>query len=475
MTAYIRGFLAGSAPRRGLVASLVGAAAALALAACTSTTEVLQVTDPDIINPSDVQSSAGATAVRVGAIARLNSATSGVNANSNSEGLFLLSGLFADEYINGDSFIARQEVDSRNITDANTFLTDVNRMLQRARLSGEQAVQLLKQYNPTGPAADVAEMYFVQAYVENVMGEHYCNGLVFSDVVNGAEVYGTPTTTTAAFQLALAHADSGLALITGTGTADVRVRNALLVTKGRILTNLNRQAEAAVAVAPVLTTYRYANLHSQTTNDNAMWSYNNVARRYSVSNVEGINGLNYVAAKDPRVPTCAGGDAVCRTNGVTLTARDDGTVPVNVQLIWPARDSSVAIVKGVEARMIEAEAAYKAGNYALMVQKLNQARTEGGVAGVPATLTDPALTGTDADRVSLIFRERALWMFSTGHRVGDMRRLIRQYARPAESVFPTGPWHKGNNYGPNVNFPVPQAEANNPNVPVAQTCTDRTA
>jgi hypothetical protein len=422
-----------------------------------------------------VQSSAGATAVRVGAIARLNAATSGVNTSSNSEGLFLLSGLFADEYINGDSFIARQEVDSRNITDANTFLTDVDRMLQRARLSGEQAVQLLKQYNPTAPASDVAEMYFVQAYVENAVGEHYCNGLVFSDVVNGAESYGTPMSTTAAFQLALAHADSGLALITGTTPADVRVRSALAVTKGRILTNLNRQAEAAVAVAGVQTSYKYLNFHSQTSYDNAMWTYNNVARRYSVSNAEGTNGLNYVAAKDPRVPTCAGGDVVCRANGVALTTRDDGTAPVNVQLIWPTRDSSVALVKGIEARMIEAEAAYKAGNYGLMVQKLNQARTEGGVAGLPATLTDPGLTGTDADRVSLIFRERALWLFSTGHRVGDMRRLIRQYNRPSESVFPTGPWHKGNNYGPNVNFPVPQAEANNPNVPVAQTCTDRAA
>jgi hypothetical protein len=474
MTSYITPRRGGSRFRRAVVASLTAVAAGtLALTSCTSTTEVLNVTDPDIINPSDVQSSAGANAVRVGAIARLNSATSG--GSTSSEGLFLLSGLFSDEYINGDSFIARQEVDSRNITDGNTFLTDVNRMLQRSRLSGEQAVQLLKQYSPTAPAADVAEMYFVQSYVENIIGEHYCNGLVFSDVVNGVETYGTPTTTTAAFQLALAHADSGLALITGTSTADVKVRNALLVTKGRILTNLNRQAEAAVAVANVPTSYKYVNLHSVTTNDNAMWTYNNVARRYSVSNLEGTNGFNYVAARDPRVPTCAGGDATCRANGVTLAARDDGTVPVNVQLIWPARDSSVAIVKGAEARMIEAEAAYKAGNYVLMTQKLNQARTEGGVAGLPATLVDPGIAGTDADRVSLIFRERAFWMFSTGHRVGDMRRLIRQYNRAAESVFPTGPWHKGNNYGPMVNFPVPQAEANNPNVPAAQTCTDRTA
>jgi hypothetical protein len=54
-----------------------------------------------------------------------------------------------------------------------------------------------------------------------------------------------------------------------------------------------------------------------------------------------------------------------------------------------------------------------------------------------------------------------------------MRRLIRQYNRPAGSVFPTGAWHKGGNYGTDVNLPVPQAEENNPNVPAGKTCTDR--
>jgi hypothetical protein len=122
--------------------------------------------------------------------------------------------------------------------------------------------------------------------------------------------------------------------------------------------------------------------------------------------------------------------------------------------------------------MIEAEAAFRAGNPSGVIAKLNQARSEGGVAGLPATLTDP---GTDAARVDLIFRERAFWLFSTGHRVGDMRRLIKYYNRPAESVFPTGAWHKGGNYGTDLNFPVPQAEQNNPNLPSAQTCTDRNA
>jgi hypothetical protein len=450
--------------RAAAVASLV-----LAAGGCRIT-DALQVTDPDIINPSDVQSAAGADAVRLGAIARLTSATSG--GSGSSEGLFLLSGLFADEWINGDSFIDRQQVDQRVIVVSNSFLTDVDRMLQRARLSGQQAISLLEQFKPNGAVADVAEMYFVQAYVENVIGEHYCNGLVFSDVVNGGEVYGSPMTTAAAFARALAHADSGLALITGSTAADVRVRNALSVTRARILNNLNRQADAATAVAAVPTSFRYDNLHAQTTTDNAIWSYNNVARRYSISASEGTNGLNFATANDPRIPFCIGGDAVCVANGVTLKTRDDLTGPLTIQLIWPTRDAPISLTSGVEARMIEAEAAYKAGNAALFVQKLNQARTERVVTGLAANLTDP---GNNVARENLLFRERAFWLFGRGYRVGDMRRLIRQYNRAAETVFPTGPWHKGGSYGPDVNFPVPQAEANNPNVSPTQTCTDRSA
>lgn len=450
--------------------SRIVAAAALVVTACNPT-DSLQVFDPDIINPVDAQSAAGANAVRIGALARLNGATTG--GSTNSEGLFLLSGLLADEWNNGDSFIARWEVDQRSITAMNAFLTDTDRLLHRARLSASQAVGLLQTFNPVGPAADVAEMYFVQGYVENAIGEHYCNGLVLSTIVDGVEVYGSPMTTAQAFQLALAHADSGLALIKGNTAADVKIRSALTVLKGRILLNQNHPAEAAAAVAAVITSFKYQTLHSQTTNDNAIWTYNNTARRYSVSTGEGTNGLDFATANDPRIPTCQGGDNVCKTIGVTLTQRDDKSAfPIWVQRIWPARDNAVTIAGGVEARMIEAEAAYKAGDFALMIQKLNQARTEGGVTGLAANLVDPE---ADPARLNLVFRERAFWMFSTGHRVGDFRRLIKYYSRPAESVFPTGAWHKGGNYGTDVNFPVPQAEENNPNVPAGHACTDRAA
>lgn len=443
-------------------AGAAGLVALSLIASCTTATEVLEVKDPDIVNPTDVQSVAGANAVRLGALARLNAATSG------DESLLLLGGLLTDEWINGDSFIARQEIDQRTITRENTFLTAANRVLHRARLSAEQAVELLKTYNATAPGWQPAEMYFVQAYTINLMAEHYCSGLIFSSIVNGVEQYGSPITTTAAFDKALALVDQGLVLVTGTTADDTRVRNALRVLRGRILVNLNRQAEAATAVAAVPNSFTYNMLHAATATSNQIWNFNSLSRRYSVSVSEGVNGMNFGSANDPRVPVCQGGDAACRAIGVTLATRDDLLRPIIIASAWPLRESPVAITNGIEARMIEAEAQLKAGNAAAALATLNAARAT--VTGL-APLTD---AGTPAARLDQLFRERAFWFFGRGYRTGDMRRLIRQYGRAQANVFPTGGWHKGGNYGTDVNFPVPQAEQNNPSAGGAS-CLDRNA
>ncbi len=449
--------------RTAVIASF--AVVALPMASCEPT-EFLEVEDPDIIPPEEVQSAVGAHGLRVGALARLNAATSGLPSGS-SESLFLLGGLFADEWINGDSFIARQEIDQRVVTPENTFLTTANRVLHRARLSAEQALQLLAEFDPDAPAWQVAEMHFVQAFVVNILAEHYCDGLVFSTLVNGVEQFGSPITTKAAFERALDHAEDGLALNLGTTASDLRVQHALQVIRGRILLNLKRPADAATAVAGVPTSFRYTMRHSETTNVNAFWSFNNNARRYSVGNSEGGNGMNFATANDPRVPVCVGGDAACRAIGVTQTRRDDLGQPIHVQRIWPTREDSVAIIMGVEARLIEAEAQLAAGDTARSLATLNTARAT--VTGLPP-LTD---AGSTAARVNQLFRERAFWLFGRGTRVGDLRRLIRDYSRAPNSVFPTGVWHKGGNYGTDVNVPVPQAELNNPNV--QQTCMNRDA
>ena len=53
-----------------------------------------------------------------------------------------------------------------------------------------------------------------------------------------------------------------------------------------------------------------------------------------------------------------------------------------------------------------------------------------------------------------------------------LRRLIRQYSRTQDKVFPSGVYFKGGTYGSDVNFPVPDGEKVNP---AFQGCMDRKA
>jgi hypothetical protein len=106
-----------------------------------------------------------------------------------------------------------------------------------------------------------------------------------------------------------------------------------------------------------------------------------------------------------------------------------------------------------------------------MTDRLNALRA---LAGLPEDIVAPAdpVSGTD-----LLFRERAFWLYATGHRLGDMRRLIRQYLRDPETVFPTGDYYRGGQtYGTDVNLPMPRREQNNPNLPdTPDGCLDRNA
>jgi hypothetical protein len=143
------------------------------------------------------------------------------------------------------------------------------------------------------------------------------------------------------------------------------------------------------------------------------------------------------------------------------------------------------LASGVEARLIEAEAALRRGDAVTWLAKLNALRAAApghigrlypnqkvGFVSNPLTpLVDPV---TPDARIDLMFRERAFWLFATGHRLGDLRRLVRQYGRAPDSVFPSGPHFRGGTFGTDVNYPVPFAEQNNKSFDPA-TCVTTTA
>ena len=221
-----------------------------------------------------------------------------------------------------------------------------------------------------------------------------------------------------------------------------------------MLLDAGRFDDAATAVAAVPTGYVYATEHSASVQQNGFFAAVNTQKSFTVADREGVNGLDFVSGHDPRVPTALVGKGT------------DGTTNVYGFGRYGSAASPVVLANGIEARLIEAEAALHSGAAKQFLDDLNALRVDPAIRAsysIPAgTLPPLAQPASDNERADLLFRERALWMFGTGHRQGDLRRLVRQYARPVESAFPAGTWKPGQAYGTDVTFPPDVGEPNNP-------------
>ncbi len=431
------------------------AVAAATLGACSVDSQ-LDITDPDVLNVGDFNSPAGATPVRLGVIGDFTVAFSGTQ-----DGVVVMSGNLADEVYSTDTFDGRLFPNQRTTNDQLDQVATAYRNLHRARVGASRVVPILKEFTPTA-TANIAEIYAIRGYSEIFFAELYCSGVPFSS----EDTFGQPLTTEQMLQTALASFDSALAIV---GT-DVKIRSLAQVGRARVLLNLNRASDAAQAVNGVLTTFKYETFHSQASGrqENGIWNALSVTSpRYSLYNKEkNVEFLRTPA--DPRVPWAA----------TTRRGFNAAHTNINDQRKY-SRIGSVALADGVEARLIELEARLRGGTQAdrqAVYDGLNALRGQWqalGYATAIAALTGGAPT-TQAAAVDQLFEERALWMWLTGHRLGDLRRLVRQYNRNESDVFPSGPLRAPltGNYGTDVNFVIPAAETNNPNF---SGCIDRGA
>jgi hypothetical protein len=271
---------------------------------------------------------------------------------------------------------------------------------------------------------------------------------------DGTLSFGEPQTRDATLQLAVAKVDSALTFARANG--EETQEHLAQIGKARALLSLGRFVDAGAAVAGVPTSFVF-NIEGSTNStrqNNGIWNYTFHTNAFSVSDEEGGNGMPFISAADPRVETEDLGDVGF-----------DGETPFTLQLKYPRLDSDAPLATGIEARLIEAEAALRAGNAAGFIGKVNEARAAAGLDAVSNPSSQTA-------REDLLFRERAFSLYLTSHRLGDLRRLVRQYGRDQADVFPSGPYHKGGNYGSDVNIPVSGDEQNNPNF---SACLDRGA
>jgi hypothetical protein len=473
---------------------LAVSAVVLPLAAC-DTDQILDVTDPALVPPSGVNSPEAVLSLYNGAVRDFNVAYSGAGDDS-----FLIgSALLSDELYNGDTFTTRIATDQRaqfapqagNTTDA------AYTRLQKSRVSAARAAAAVMRV--TSNAADFARLKAFEAYAYTTLAEGFCGNVPFSGIPVDAEI-----------DPSLITFNPGIGTSAILDSAEIRFQAALAsnsadnlakIGYARTLLDNNKPAAAAAAVASVPTSYVYLIEHSSnsTGQNNPVFSLINNGR-YGVSDLEGATTTNSTGATVAFRPDSAS-SPVSRPSAEGLPFRGlrDPRVPWTgpftaftssfrkyYDMNNPTLDADIPLASGVEARLIEAEAQLRAGNFsgaggtlailntlrasaASLITILHpQVVQQFGTALPLAPLVDP---GTADSQRALFFQERALWLYNTGHRLGDLRRLVRQYGLPQSSVFPSGPYYRGGSYGADVNFPVPFAENNNPQYVPSQCVT----
>ncbi len=407
------------------------AIAGVLLMGCDALTDV---DAPDVVQPQDVDNAEGAASFGAAALDNLY----GQFANMTST-----TGRFSDEFYLSDSFNAFAAVDYRE--QAVTYTEWGPVLLGRGRTFAQLGIDLYLEHAPEERAA-IGQLYAVRGLAALLLGEVNCNGTPLSEVVDLKPVYGGPITSDSMTTRAVAELDVALDY----ASSDPRIMNLVRVSRGRALTNLGRFSEAASAVAGVPTDYVYhAELSSAGSGlQNPIFNTNSVSDVWgaiTVSDGEGNNGLDFVSANDPRVPT------------ELLGTGRDGETEHYYYKKFTDRYDPIVLASGIEARLIEAEADLQAGG-GRWLSILNDLRA---VAIDPPMepLMDP---GTPDGRVDLVFRERAFWLFATGHRMGDLRRLLRQYGRSQNDTHPVGHYKGPQDYGTDVVFILTLSEQSNP-------------
>jgi starch-binding outer membrane protein, SusD/RagB family len=443
-----------------------GFGAALLIAAALSACNIdrlLNTKDKDTATPGSINSATGLPNARAGAISQFQVAFGGSAAGggSSNEGQINMTGLLTDEYIDLETFPTRITVDNRIAEAGNGTLRGIFLDMSQARVSTERAAALYQQFD----SANVfhAEVLNLAAYSYVLFAEDYCSGVPFDAVnPNGSIIYGQPLTTDSIYGRALTDFAAALkiAIADSAATGDpkgIEQINLARLGTARVLLDRGQFAAASAVAVTVPPSFVYSIEGSTNTprENNGVW-YFTTQLAFSVADVEGINGLNFLSAGDPRVKAVDAG-----TPGFSGIGPD-----FQIEQKYTSPTDPIPLATGLEAQLIDAEAKLQAGQIGPWAAELNALRT-----AFPDTIlskhplkADSTSAASPALRVDVMFRERAFWLYLTAHRLSDMRRLIRQYGRDPESVFPTGTDAiTGAPYGTSVEFPVSSDEFNNPN------------
>lgn len=401
-------------------------------------------------DPRVVESELGALALARGAMATFARAY---------ESYISASALFTDELHQAEARTSAytgmvvNTIDGRGDDSNNTYHSYTS--LQAARNSTDAAMTMLRLYGNDKHHYTLSELYSAKAYSLLLLSELFCSGIPLSTIDFQEDfTYTKGYSFTEMQHMALSLLDSALILAGDSLPLQLHAK----VGAARANMNLGLYEEAAIY------------LNSIAPSDAYVVPIGDASRLLSLTSVpfrEGGNGLDF-RGSDPRITydfiniSTSTGDSVFRSSKYRISIGSNQSKPI-------------VVASMIHVILMEAEITLSTGSHN-WIDMINTLRTDGsfritgedtvwnkGVGGIENLPPVPA-PANHSSSVDLLFRERAFWLYLTGNRQGDMRRLIRQYDRDPEAVYPTGSYGingstLGARYGNRVVFAVPEEEA----------------
>ncbi len=421
-----------SRPRARLVLRAATGALLIASAACS---ELLRVPDPVNLTPDDLTSGASVSLTVNGVRGAFQSMF---------DYYVLHTALFTDEMVLAGTFPYRAEMDARAISSNNDGLrNDFYTPLSTARFMADTAIAILEAAKGKAGVDEaerldgVAQAAYYGAYTRALLAESFC-----TSAIDGGPGLSSDERMQDALQ-AFARAE---AAAQAAGRSDLAAAAKLGQARADLWLGDYQAAAAAAAAVP-------ADLEIKSYYSTASVAQKNKVVRFTYGIDEvirwtiGDGSLAFTGHE--RWPYFD----EWRSLGL-LEPRPDLTsfnpaVPVVLQRKYRTADAPIVIASGTEARLILAESKLRTNDPNGAATIVNELRQDHWGLG-PITFS-----GTLAEDLPVMARERARELWLTGERIATLRR----YLRDGVDLWP------GGKQGTDTCFPVPQIELDtNPNM-----------
>lgn len=385
-----------SALRRGMRAGALALASGITLSACD-----LGVETPTLIEDKDLND--------VKAIPALAAGVAGDYAfamiQPGGGGLITAGAMLTDELVHVGTWVGlRGPSDGQSRND---WVESQSRWAEpsQARWVAEQAIErITATLTEAGedPATNkhLAAVTHWAGHANRAMGDNFCNAVIDGGPMQEHTVY---------YDRAVGYYTDAIARAQATGQDDMR----LSALGGRAHTRM-MQGDWAGAVADagqIPTDFVFYQLHKDAGSEENMmywWGFRrNETSVWGTPFAEwGVNTANEASTGDPRVKF----DGTARKAG-------DGRRVFFRQHKYLSYDDDIAVVKGTEMRLIEAEAALVANDLLTALSKINEVRDFHGLS--------PVAAASVAEAWDVLQKERGLELWLEGKRLADLRRWAK--------------------------------------------------